>query len=81
MKNIIKVEWIRFKLDEILKNKNITQYRLAKEVGFSQPNLNKLIREWGNMNLSTLIKISDFLNITIDEMIDDYKIIKSKPLK
>ncbi len=58
------------KLEDILKQKGITPYRLAKEIGISNVVFSEWKRGKSQPKLDKLIKITEYLGITIDDLID-----------
>lgn len=54
------------RIKEILKNKNITQEELAKNIGVTRSSFIKTIN--GNPTLDTLKKIADALGVTVPEL-------------
>lgn len=57
------------KLDRLVKEKNITMNRLAKDAGFSQANTDRWKK--GSMpNTDALIKICKYLNVSADYLLD-----------
>ena len=54
----------------ICKEKNITGYQLSKMTGISNSLLYKILREdTADPQISTLIKIADALDVTLDELV------------
>lgn len=55
------------KLWDTLKEKNISQYRLIKEYGFSTGQLDRL-RKNGNVNSYTLDRLCEILDCDLDDI-------------
>lgn len=61
---------VKLKIDEILKNNNITRYELAKRTGISEGALGRICRnETSSINFGTLEKICKTLNCTPSDII------------
>ncbi|HCD9823963.1 helix-turn-helix domain-containing protein [Clostridioides difficile] len=57
-------------ISQILRKRNIKPYKLAKELEIDESGLYKIIRnEKKNPTINTLIKIADYLDITLDELV------------
>ncbi|EGT3851427.1 helix-turn-helix transcriptional regulator [Clostridioides difficile] len=57
-------------ISQILRKRNIKTYKLAKELEIDESGLYKIIRnEKKNPTINTLIKIADYLDITLDELV------------
>lgn len=56
---------IQEQIDEIIKNKNITKYRLSKETQIDESQLNKFFNNKTNLSLKNIIKILDYLDYDI----------------
>jgi len=57
-------------IKRICKEKNITGYQLSKMTGISNSLLYKILREdTADPQISTLIKIADALDVTLDELV------------
>jgi len=57
-------------LRKLRKKRNITQLRLATEVGLSQEAISSFENKGSNIKLDLLIKIADFLNTTVDYILE-----------
>ncbi len=57
-------------LKRLRKKRNITQVRLATEIGISQEAISSFENKGTNMKIEYLIKIADFLNTTVDYIIE-----------
>jgi putative transcriptional regulator len=61
---------MRFKIDDILKERNSSRYRLAKQTGISEQALGKICRnETSSIEFSTIEKICKALNCTPNDII------------
>ena len=72
------------KLREYLKEKNITIYSLSKNTGIPRTTLNDLIHEKYNLTeckYSTLKKLSNYLEIGIEDIVDNDIFICIKEIK
>lgn len=56
---------IQEQINEIIKNKNITKYRLSKETQIDESQLNKFFNNKTNLSLKNIIKILDYLDYDI----------------
>ncbi|MCC0628121.1 MULTISPECIES: helix-turn-helix domain-containing protein [unclassified Clostridioides] len=57
-------------ISQILRKRNIKPYKLAKKLEIDESGLYKIIRnEKKNPTINTLIKIADYLDITLDELV------------
>lgn len=57
-------------IKRICKEKNITGYQLSKMTGISNSLLYKILREdTADPQVSTLIKIADALDVSLDELV------------
>ncbi|HBG7746401.1 TPA: helix-turn-helix transcriptional regulator [Clostridioides difficile] len=57
-------------ISQILRKRNIKPYKLAKELEIDESGLYKILRnEKKNPTINTLIKIADYLDITLDELV------------
>lgn len=55
----------------LMKEKNINRSQLAKEIGIAPSTVNSWFnRNCDNITLSTLIKLSNYFNITMEELIN-----------
>ena len=55
----------------LMKEKNINRSQLAKEVGIAPSTVNSWFnRNCDNITLSTLVKLSNYFNITMEELIN-----------
>lgn len=55
----------------LMKEKNINRSKLAKEIGIAPSTVNSWFnRNCDNITLSTLIKLSNYFNITMEELIN-----------
>ncbi len=57
-------------LKKIRKKRNITQLRLATEIGLSQEAISSFEKNGTNIKLEYLVKIADFLNTTVDYILE-----------
>lgn len=58
-------------LDNLMKNKNTTKKELAKVLGISPATITMwFTRGCDNVNLSTVVNIANYFNITIDELVN-----------
>ena len=57
-------------LKKLRKKRNITQTRLAIEIGISQEAISSFENHGNNLKLDYLIRIADFLNTTIDYILE-----------
>lgn len=61
---------MRFKIDDILKERNSSRYRLSKQTGISEQALGKICRnETSSIEFSTIEKICKALNCTPNDII------------
>ena len=67
------LQFIGSKITEIRKLKGISQYKLAKQVMMEQSNLARIEKGLTNPTIKTLLKISDALEINLEEVIKDFK--------
>lgn len=56
-------------LKKILADKKISQYRLVKDLNLSRGNLNSWFNNKSMPNLESVIRLADYLNVTIDELV------------
>lgn len=56
---------IQEQINEILKNKNITKYRLSKDTEIDENQINKFFNYKTNLSLKNIIKILDYLEYEI----------------
>lgn len=57
-------------LEHLLKINNMKKSDLAKHIGITQPTINAwYTKGYDNVSLSTLVKISKFFNIPLEELI------------
>lgn len=60
-------------LTELLKENNMNRTELAREIGVAPSTINSWYsRNCDNISLSNLIKLSNFFNITIDDLVHGY---------
>ena len=60
------------RLSNLLLQKNITQYRLSKNMLTSQSTIKNIMHEqYKSIRLDTLVKICDALDITLQEFLND----------
>lgn len=58
-------------LEHLLKINNMKKSDLAKHIGITQPTINAwYTKGYDNVSLSTLVKISKFFNIPLEELIN-----------
>lgn len=58
-------------LTELMKEKNINRSELAKEIGISASTINSWYnRSCENISLQTLLKLSSYFNITMEELVN-----------
>lgn len=57
------------KINDLRKERNISQKELAKYLNVSQAQISKYESGANEPDLATLIKIADFFNISIDELL------------
>jgi DNA-binding Xre family transcriptional regulator len=57
-------------LDEILEQKNITKYKLAKETGITFATIYNFNERFGITNMKTIIRMCNFLKIDLNELIE-----------
>ena len=57
-------------ISKIRKKKNMTQYKLAKEIFADQSNLARIEEGKVNPTVKTLLKISVALNCTVKDLVD-----------
>ena len=57
-------------LRNLRKKRNITQLRLATEIGLSQEAISSFENRGSNIKLDYLTKIADFLNTTVDYILE-----------
>lgn len=63
---------IAFKVSNLLIKEGITQYELSKRMCVSRTTIYHIIHEeYKSINLTTLIKIADAFNITVQEFLND----------
>lgn len=55
---------------EFLKQNNISQYRLAKDIGVSKQAINNIVKGKINPSYCLIIKIKERLNISYDELFE-----------
>ena len=57
-------------IKQILRKRDIKPYKLAKELNIDVSGLYKLLKNKNsNPTIDTLIKLSDYLDITLDELV------------
>lgn len=56
---------IQEQINEILKSKNITKYRLSKDTEIDESQLNKFFNYKTNLSLKNIVKILDYLEYDI----------------
>lgn len=56
-------------LKSIRNAKNLSQLHVAKAIGINQSTLSRWENDLNNANISDLIKLADFYEITVDELI------------
>ncbi|MCC0671635.1 helix-turn-helix transcriptional regulator [Clostridioides sp. ES-S-0145-01] len=57
-------------INQILRKRDIKPYKLAKELNIDVSGLYKLLRnKSSNPTIDTLIKLADYLDITLDELV------------
>ncbi|HBG2772371.1 helix-turn-helix transcriptional regulator [Clostridioides difficile] len=57
-------------IKQMLRKRNIKPYKLAKELNIDVSGLYKLLRnKSSNPTIDTLIKLADYLDITLDELV------------
>lgn len=57
-------------ISQILRKRDIKPYKLAKELNIDASGLYKLLKNKNsNPTIDTLIKLADFLDITLDELV------------
>ena len=65
-------EAVAIRLGRILTEKNMTQYRLEKEIAMPHNTMKTLMGKRNNsVNLRTIMQISKGLNMTVSEFFDD----------
>lgn len=57
------------RLSEILKNKKITKYKIRKDKVATSGLFRSIFKDKSDPTIETLIKLSDYLNITIDNLV------------
>lgn len=57
------------RLKQILKAKDITQYRLIKEKIMSKGNAYDWFHDKSNPSLESILKLADYLNVSIDHLV------------
>lgn len=57
------------RLNEALQNRNITQVELSKELGFTSQAINRWCQNLTQPDIPTLIKIAEYLNVSIDFLV------------
>ena len=57
-------------LKKLRQKRDITQVRLATEIGLSQESISSFESNGTNMKLEYLVRIADFLNTTVDYIIE-----------
>lgn len=62
------LQFIGSKIAEIRKSKEISQYKLAKQVMMEQSNLARIEKGLTNPTIKTLLKISDALEVQLIEL-------------
>lgn len=61
---------INDKINKILRDRDLKAWKLAKEIGVDSGNLYSILRgENKNSTINTLIKLADYLDITLDELV------------
>lgn len=61
-------------IKHIIEKRNIKCWKLAKEIEVDPSNLYSILRgEVKNPTINTLIKIADYLNISLDELVGRYE--------
>ena len=58
------------KIKEIMEKKNITQCELAREAGVSEAFMSNMIKGYKTPSVPVLKRIADYLEVTVDELID-----------
>jgi putative transcriptional regulator len=66
------LKFIGYRITEIRKLKGISQYKLAKNVMMEQSNLARIEKGLTNPTIKTLLKISDVLEVQLEELIKDF---------
>ncbi|EGT4786332.1 helix-turn-helix domain-containing protein [Clostridioides difficile] len=57
-------------INEILRDRDLKAWKLAKEIGVDSGNLYAILRGKNkNPTIDTLIKIADYLDVTLDELV------------
>jgi transcriptional regulator with XRE-family HTH domain len=74
------------KLKSIMKEGKITQSELAKHLNVKQQTVSQYVNDITQPDINTLIKIADFFDMTIDELVDrdktkDYHSIKKSAIR
>lgn len=67
------LQFIGNRITEIRKLKGISQYKLAKQIMMEQSNLARIEKGLTNPTIKTLLKISDALEVNLEELIKDFK--------
>lgn len=67
------LHFIGTRIIEIRTSKEITQYRLAKNLMMEQSNLARIENGETNPTIKTLLKICEVLDIALEELIKGYK--------
>ena len=57
-------------LKTFLKEKSVTQYRMAKDTGLQHATVSRLINNKSGPDISTLIILADYFDKTTDEILD-----------
>ena len=60
---------MKLKLKDELKKKNISQLELAKHLNLAQSTVSMYANNENEPNIDTLIKIADFLHISVDKLV------------
>ena len=59
-------------VNEFIKNSNMLQRELAKELGITEPSISRKLRKERKWSVDDLIKISKMFGVSIDELIGGY---------
>lgn len=60
---------MEIKLKEELKNQNISQIQLAKHLNLAKSTISMYANNENEPNLDTLVKIADYLHISVDKLL------------
>ena len=57
------------RLNDLLASNDISQRKLALDLGISNATISRIVRGQGNVRLETLIAIADYFSVSIDWLV------------